>query len=110
MGGGMRTLLLALLLVAPSCGEAAETAVRGQEAIAQTLEMRAGMEIRQLRTEVGQHHVLRGEWPEDWSDIRRIGTDPWGNPYVLEIDGSDAIVFSAGPDGEVDTSDDIHAE
>ena len=72
--------------------------------------MRAQMEIRQLRTEVGQHHVLRGEWPSESSELLRTAIDPWDNPYVVEIDGSRAIVYSAGPDGEIDTGDDIHAE
>lgn len=38
------------------------------------------------------------------------GTDPWGRPYELEHAGGRAIVFSAGPDGEIGTGDDIHAE
>ena len=36
--------------------------------------------------------------------------DPWGNAYEFAIDGSRAIVFSAGPDGVLDTGDDIRAE
>ena len=103
-------LLLLPLLVTAGCGEPAETTLRGLDTIAKTRTLRAGLEIRQLRTEVEQHHVLRGEWPSESSEILRTAIDPWGNPYVVEFDGSRAIVFSAGPDGEIDTADDVHSE
>ena len=106
----MRCLLLLALLAAPACGGPAETAQQGLDAMARTRTMRAGMEIRQLRTEVEQHHVLRGEWPSESSQMLRTAIDPWGNPYVVETEDSRAIVFSAGPDGEIDTADDVHAD
>ena len=70
--------------------------------------LRARMEIRQLRVEVEQHHALRGAWPADWRAIGRSGLDPWGSEYLLDFERDRPIVFSAGPDGEVDTDDDIH--
>ena len=103
-------LLLGILLATPACGDPAGTTQRGLDTIAQARGIRAEIEIRQLRTEVGQFHVLRGEWPSEDSDLLRTAIDPWGNPYVVEIDGSRALVFSAGPDGEIDTDDDVHAE
>ena len=107
----MRCLLVLLFLLAtPGCGDPAGTTQRGLNTIAQAREIRAQMEIRQLRAEVGQHHVLGGEWPSEASDLLRTAIDPWGRSYVVEIEGSRAIVFSAGPDGEIDTDDDIHAE
>ena len=68
------------------------------------------MEIRQFRTAVEQHHVLRGEWPSESSELLSTAVDPWGSLYVVEFDGSRAIVFSSGPDGEIDTADDVHSE
>ncbi|WOH36679.1 type II secretion system major pseudopilin GspG [Thalassotalea fonticola] len=41
--------------------------------------------------------------------LPRLPIDPWGNEYVLLNPGENGIidVFSAGPDGEVGTEDDI---
>ncbi len=41
--------------------------------------------------------------------IRRLPQDPWGNDYLLVIPGEHGAVdvFSAGPDGEANTADDI---
>lgn len=47
-------------------------------------------------------------YPED-GYIRRLPKDPWGNNYQLRQPGEHGKVdiFSAGPDGEVGTDDDI---
>jgi len=102
-------LLLMLVLAAPGCGDPAGTAARGTNIVSRTLDMRTRMEIRQLQTQAEQYHVLRGEWPESWSDLRRPGMDPWGRPYSLDVDGEQATVTSCGPDGELGTPDDIRA-
>ena len=34
-------------------------------------------------------------------------TDPWGNPFSIECDGSEPKVTSAGPDEQIGTEDDI---
>ncbi|ADO49181.1 type II secretion system major pseudopilin GspG [[Enterobacter] lignolyticus] len=41
--------------------------------------------------------------------IRRLPQDPWGNEYLLASPGEHGAVdvFSAGPDGEANTADDI---
>lgn len=41
--------------------------------------------------------------------IRRLPSDPWGNPYFLNNPGryEDIDVFSSGPDREIGTDDDI---
>ncbi len=41
--------------------------------------------------------------------IRRLPQDPWGNDYILVSPGKHGAVdvFSAGPDGEANTADDI---
>ena len=106
----MRVILLLVLLAAAGCGDPAGTTQRGLNTIREAREIRARMEIRQLGVDVGQHHALRGEWPSESSSIRRAAVDPWGNPYQVEIDGSRAIVFSAGPDGEIGTDDDVDGD
>jgi len=47
-------------------------------------------------------------FPED-GYIKRLPKDPWGNDYVLLNPGEQGKmdVFSAGPDGEAGTEDDI---
>ena len=41
--------------------------------------------------------------------IRRLPQDPWGSDYILVSPGEHGAVdiFSAGPDGEANTADDI---
>ena len=41
--------------------------------------------------------------------IQRLPTDPWGNEYLLLSPGEfgDIDIFSAGPDGQTGTDDDI---
>ncbi len=41
--------------------------------------------------------------------IRRLPTDPWGNPYYLQIPGEygSVDVFSAGSDGQPGTDQDV---
>ena len=44
------------------------------------------------------------------SYVNRIGTDPWGRAYFYRqpgIDGGHFDLFSAGPDGYPDTTDDV---
>jgi hypothetical protein len=99
--------LLALLLAA--CGQEipVPTGEQGLHKMGQARELRASLEIRQLKTEAEAYWTRTGEWPEEWSDVRRSGNDPWGHPYVLDTSDGTAYVFSAGPDGEIDTEDDI---
>jgi hypothetical protein len=103
-------LLLGLLLAATGCGDPAGPTQRGLDTIAASTAMSAQMEIRQLRAEIDQYHFQHGEWPTAWSEVRRPPVDPWGNPYRFAIEGGEASVVSAGPDGEVGTADDVHAE
>jgi general secretion pathway protein G len=39
--------------------------------------------------------------------IREVNLDPWGNYYVYRPAGSTYEIFSAGPDGQAGTADDI---
>jgi hypothetical protein len=33
--------------------------------------------------------------------------DPWGNPFSIACDDTEPTVISAGPDGQLNTEDDI---
>lgn len=43
----------------------------------------------------------------DQDFLETVPEDPWGNPYVLERDGSRLRIFSWGEDGQEGTEDDI---
>ena len=75
-----------------------------------TLRFRAELEIPRLRAELEQYHALRNEWPEDWRFTRRHCLDPWGEPYLFDIEegGNRAVVYSAGPDREDGTGDEVY--
>lgn len=45
-------------------------------------------------------------------DLEKIQLDPWGNPYVYKNPsehGQDYDIISAGPDGQIGTTDDIQS-
>ncbi|CEK14838.1 type II secretion system major pseudopilin GspG [Chthonomonas calidirosea] len=53
----------------------------------------------------------RGKWNGPYlKNIDHIPLDPWGNPYIYKVPGSNGReydLYSAGPDGQPGTSDDI---
>ncbi len=102
----MRPLLLALLLL-PACDVDLGRKGKAPAAVEDAKIFRARLEMRQLAAELEQHRALRGEWPRDWTDLKRSGLDPWGGVYAFETEGEEAVARSAGPDGEFDTDDDL---
>ena len=50
-------------------------------------------------------------WDGPYLDEEKLPLDPWGNEYQYEFDpasgDSKPRIFSAGPDGETDTEDDV---
>jgi len=106
----MRPLLLSLLLL-PACGDdpAPKVQAKAPAVVEDAQVVRATLEMRQLAAELEQHHLMHGEWPADWKALKRSAKDPWGNEYQFETDVEEAIVYSAGPDGEFGTDDDIVA-
>ncbi|HLI48076.1 MAG TPA: type II secretion system major pseudopilin GspG [Chthonomonas sp.] len=53
----------------------------------------------------------RGKWNGPYlKNIDHIPLDPWGNPYIYKVPGSNGReydLYSAGPDGQPGTADDI---
>ena len=41
--------------------------------------------------------------------VREVNKDPWGNDYIYKPQGSKYDIFSAGPDGQAGTGDDVTA-
>jgi len=109
MRPNLSTLLLLLLAVA-GC-DALDTMTEGTKDSGKRIEgterLRAELEIQRLQSDLELYHARTGEWPADWSAVKRSGRDPWGNAYLFVIDNESAIVFSAGPDGEPNTDDDV---
>jgi general secretion pathway protein G len=79
----------------------------------------AGMEIQKLNQLVEQHFINESQVPENLQELtegpapytQSIPTDPWGNEYIYNAEGGrNYQIYSAGPDGEPGTEDDIGRE
>ncbi len=79
-----------------------------------------GMALNAIKTGIDQFQMVEGRYPSDLEELKEQGyvkgklADPWDTPYfyVAEFsnDGSRVIsysVFSAGPDRQAGTTDDI---
>ncbi len=55
----------------------------------------------------------KGKWNGPYlKDLSKIPLDPWGHPYVYTVpgqNGRDYDIYSDGPDGQPNTSDDIQS-
>ena len=85
-------------------------------------------QIREAKIEVGnldqmiQQYMIMGsppKLPEQLEDLtkgrnpvtKKVPDDPWGKPYVYRKSGSrEYELFSAGPDGQEGTEDDIRMD
>jgi hypothetical protein len=70
------------------------------------------MEVVQLHATLFRERT--GTFPERLDDLAALGlepylgtTDAWGQPLVYTMEGGDSRIRSAGPDGELNTDDDI---
>ncbi|HHN64824.1 MAG TPA: DUF4388 domain-containing protein [Nitrospirae bacterium] len=64
-------------------------------------------EIENLRSAVEREYLKTGSYPATLPYVKK---DPWGSPYVYEVreDGRSYRLLSAGPDGVLDSSDDVY--
>jgi hypothetical protein len=95
----MRTLVLVLALVA-CCG--CSKTPSDPKAVAER-------HCRGVYDRLMRYVTVHGRYPstdEEWASVK-TGKDPWGNTLEISMDGGAARVWSAGPDGEERTDDDI---
>ena len=97
-----------LLLIAAACSKPQDEAAKSKS-VAGAKEFQTTQDIVQLRRDCLQHQAVKGELPADWDELGRSKNDPWGNEYVLVLDGDRVDIYSAGPDGKYETRDDIRA-
>jgi hypothetical protein len=63
---------------------------------------KASEEIDSLHLEIETRYYQAGEYPATLEAV-----DPWGNYYMYEVGNDGFVLMSAGPDGLLDTQDDI---
>ncbi|HEB75016.1 MAG TPA: DUF4388 domain-containing protein [Nitrospirae bacterium] len=96
------TYLIPLFVIVAFAVSFVPAAVKGMPAIKR---LNASKTLESLRLSVESYRVKTGFFPESLPSGRVI--DPWGNPYVYQRTGDGYRLFSSGPDGKPDTSDDI---
>ena len=72
-------------------------------------------QVTQLTTTAEMYEVEKGKCPKDLAElkaggyIKKLMKDPWGTPYELKCPGEHGRidVWSAGPDKELGTEDDV---
>ncbi len=94
-----------LIPAALSLGLLVSTVPAAVKGLSTLKRLKASKRLEQLRLSVEAHRIKTGSYPEvfPW----RV-TDPWGNPYVYLTDADGYRLFSAGPDGEPGTDDDVY--
>jgi hypothetical protein len=79
---------------------------------------RTAFELQQIAGVIEGEELLTGAYPTDFTQFMRDNfdrksggdttTDPWGNPYRFENKEREFVVYSAGPDGVLHTTDDLY--
>jgi hypothetical protein len=102
------TALLFLLVVAAACAKPADEANKSTK-VANARMFKAEQDMMHLRRECDRYQALHGELPEDLEALGFTRNDPWGSEYALDVEDGFVDIYSAGPDCEFDTIDDIRA-
>lgn len=67
--------------------------------------------MRSYPTSLEALHAKPNDMPPgvEWHQImdKEISPDPWGNPYQYKVSGQKVEIRSAGPDGQMNSEDDI---
>ena len=102
------SLTALLVLLAVACAKPADRANKSTK-VGFARAVKAEQDLHFLRRECDQYQALHGELPADMEALGVTKMDPWGTEYALEFDHGQIDLYSAGPDGEFDTVDDIRA-
>jgi hypothetical protein len=90
-----------------------------QSGLNQAAVQEAELEIRNIRSMVDTFYLRTApqRLPDQLSELvdqnitDQVPTDPWGKPYLYQKESSTEFdVYSAGPDGQADTLDDVRVE
>lgn len=71
----------------------------------------AKQQMATLKDQVVAYRMERSEWPDELEQLTeenergqsymdKIPTDPWNNPYAMEIEGGDVTIWCYGADGQ----------
>jgi general secretion pathway protein G len=68
------------------------------------------MKMKSYPSELNALHVKPSDAGSgDWYQIidKPVPDDPWGKPYSYKVSGTDVEIRSSGPDGQMNSEDDI---
>ena len=77
------------------------------DAAARVSETALAAQFLRIKTASGRFRSMQGRYPTSVSELVDEGLihpgqelDPWGNPFVLQVDGAELTVLSYGADGK----------
>ena len=115
-------LLISLGVVVGSFTEAPEKMIKlFNQSILAAQQIATAGDLRSMSNMLDYHYMRRGRYPREdkfnrWlietfkeNNIKDLSMDHWGNPYVYTTadNRKSYILISSGPDGKVDTTDDM---
>ena len=106
-------IMVVTLIIALMSGGIAVAAIKYFEGVKKDI---AKTDVKTLKTAVGVYALRGGErcpsleslLEEEIIESDTRLEDPWKTPFVIDCEGPRPTVFSAGPDKEAGTEDDIH--
>ena len=95
---GLKSILYLLIALAIAVSVYVASTIHSQDRKI----FKASEDIDTLQFNVETEYYMSGAYPQSIDAV-----DPWDNYYMYESKGNDYVVMSAGPDGLLDTEDDI---